>query len=106
MPFELVVRSRQMRARIRSKMAVLMLSMVQAVAGTWVGSWLGRRQRRGGSESLALLISLWTLPPPDPRNRSRWREKRKWRGRHWEKVRGWGKRWKERGREGERGKRA
>ena len=106
LPFELVVRSRQTRARIRSKMAVLMLSMVQAVAGTWVGSWVGRRQRRGGSESLALLISLWTLPPPDPRNRSRWREKRKWRGRHCEKVRGWGKRWKERGREGERGKRA
>lgn len=40
MPFEPMVRSRQMRARIRNKMAVLMLSMMQAVAGTWAGSWV------------------------------------------------------------------
>ena len=30
-----------MRPRIRNKMAVLMLSMMQAVAVTWVGSWVG-----------------------------------------------------------------
>ena len=101
MPFEPVVRSRQTRARIRSKMAVLMLSVVQAVAGTWVGSWAGRRQRRGGSESLSLLISFWRLASPRPQKWEQMeRKKEVERGRH----RGWGKRWKARGREGEREK--
>lgn len=86
MPFELVVRSRQTRARIRSKMAVLMLSMVQAVAGTWVGSWAGRRQRWGGSESLSLLISFWRLASPSPQKWEQMeRKKEVERGRHWKR---------------------
>lgn len=39
MPLELRVRNRQVRTRSRSKMAVLILSMVKAAAGIWGTKW-------------------------------------------------------------------
>lgn len=110
MPFEPVVRSRQMRPRIRNKMAVLMLSMMQAVAGTWVGRWVGGEWEKAvlGREwdpfTPHLLLELASPRPQKWEQMERKKEVESWRD--WEKARGWGKRWKERGREGEREKRA
>ena len=66
MPLELSIRNTQVRARSRSKMAVLILSMVKAAAGIWGAKWESIGPAGPGREQDPFTLQLLGLASPTP----------------------------------------
>lgn len=94
MPLELRVRNRQTRARSRSKMAVLRLSMVKTGAGLWRAKW--ERGELGEERYPSVPHLPLELASPGPGNGGAWKEEKRWREQRQGEARKWGS---EKGRE-------